>query len=77
VTKYQVNYVRRANEREDPKPWILPWLESACARKNEKLFLKVTVPTIENKVKYKKLDRFCRKHVDLAKNRYYKKQFDM
>ena len=69
--------VRRANEREDPKPWILPWLESACARKNEMFFLKVTVPTIENKVKYKKLDKFCRKHVDLAKNRYYKKQFDM
>ena len=27
--------VRRNNERQNPKPWILPWLEDACARKND------------------------------------------
>ena len=24
---------RRKNEWQNPKPWILPWLEDACARK--------------------------------------------
>ena len=25
--------IRRQNEKQDPKLWILPWLEDACARK--------------------------------------------
>ena len=27
-------HVRRKNERLNSKPWILPWLEDACTRKN-------------------------------------------
>ena len=33
---YPLNHdkrTRRKNERKNPKPWILPWLENACARK--------------------------------------------
>ena len=26
------NHIRRKNERKNPKPWILPWLEDACSR---------------------------------------------
>ena len=28
----KTNTNRRKNERSNPKPWILPWLEDACAR---------------------------------------------
>ena len=34
-TAYELksNHTRRKNERHNPKPWILPWLEDACSRK--------------------------------------------
>ena len=35
--KLKANRNRRAHERSKPKPWILPWLEAAGARK-QKLF---------------------------------------
>ena len=68
------NKVRRNNERANPKPWILPWLGNACARKQNAyhLFVKST----ENKAKYEKLDLFCEKRVDLAKTKYRKAYFD-
>ena len=61
---YPLNHdkrTRRKNERKNPKPWILPWLENATA---------------ENKTKYDKMNEFCDKHIDIAKLRYRKKYFD-
>ena len=65
---------RRKNERLNSKPWILPWLEEAIARKQNLYFQSVTNPSV--KTTYKKYQKFCDKHVDLAKKRYYKKFFD-
>ena len=68
--------VRRKNERKDPKPWILPWLEDACARKQDLYEIFVTQPTPANKIKYDKMNAFCKKHTDLGKAKYHKKYFD-
>ena len=43
---------RRKNERKNPKPWILPWLEDACERKNDAYHKKIMSPTPENCAKY-------------------------
>ena len=67
---------KRKNERKNPKPWILPWLEDACARKNKLYIDFVKKPTEVEKVRYDKLDKFCRKHVDLAKQKYYTNFFN-
>ena len=68
------NRVRRKNERLKSKPWILPWLEDAIARKQNLYFESVTNPSV--RITYKKLQKFCDKHVDIAKKKYYKKFFD-
>ena len=77
-TAYPLNSKRkrRKNERINPKPWILPWLEDACSRKNRLYHEYVKKPTPENKLKYDKLNAFCKKHVDSAKTKYYKSQFE-
>ena len=54
----------------------MPWLEDACARKNNLYYEFVNVPTVENKAKYDKMNEFCAKHIDVAKLRYRKKYFD-
>ena len=72
----QKNRARRKNERKNPKPWILPWLEDACARKQDLYHLSVTEPTAENKAAYKKMNKFCEKHKKIAQKKYYKKHFE-
>ena len=67
---------RRKNERHKPKPWILPWLEDACSRKNLFYHEFVKEPSTENKTRYDKMNEFCSKHVDLAKSKYYRKYLD-
>ena len=64
--------IRRKNERLDPKPWILPWLEEACARRQTVYHEFVKTPTPENKAVYDKMNKFCDKHIDLAKAKYRK-----
>ena len=64
--------IRRKNERLDPKPWILPWLEEACARRQTVYHEFVKTPTPENKAIYDKMNKFCDKHIDLAKAKYRK-----
>jgi hypothetical protein len=59
-------------ERADPKPWILPWLEEACARKQNLYHLKVTNPSGKNSATYDKMNKFCKKHKIIAEQRYYK-----
>ena len=67
---------RRKNERQNPKPWILPWLEDACARKKTLYHKFIKEPTAQNKTVYDKMNVFCKKHVKLAKAKYYKKYFE-
>ena len=75
---YPVNSkrIRRKNERIKPKPWIFPWMEEACARKNRLYHTFIKNPTIINKVKYNKMKKIVDKHIKLAKNKYYKKYFE-
>ena len=68
--------VRRKNERVNPKPWILPWLEDAIARKDNLFHESVKRPTVENIATYKKMNEFCEKHKKIAQEKYYKKYFD-
>ncbi len=70
------NRVRRNNERVDPKPFMLPWLEDACARKQNLFHVSVSNPTVANISAYKKMNKFCEKHVNKAKDKYYKNYFD-
>ena len=46
--------IRRRNERKNSKPWILPWLEDACARKNKLYHDFVKNRSPQNKAKYDK-----------------------
>ncbi|KAL5253023.1 hypothetical protein ACHWQZ_G015697 [Mnemiopsis leidyi] len=71
----KLHKVRRKYERADPKPWILPWLEAACNRKNLLYFEKVKNPSQKNCLIYDKMKKFCEKHVNLAKEKHYKKLF--
>ena len=67
---------RRKHERLLPKPWILPWLEDACDRKNCLYHVWVKNPTSANEMKYKKMKKFVDKHIKLAKRKYYKNYFE-
>ena len=64
---------RRKNERKNPKPWILPWLEDACARRKQLFHDKVKTPSALNIAAHSKIDKFCNKHIDKAKLSYNKK----
>ena len=67
---------RRKNERRDPKPWILPWLEDACARRKQLFHKKIKEPSIVNIAAHTKINKFCNKHIDMAKKNYYKQFFE-
>jgi len=77
-TAYPLNNqrIRRKHERVDPKPWITPWLEEAFHRKNLLYVDFAKEPNIQHKVKYEKMNKFCEKHKNKAKIKYYKKYFD-
>ena len=67
---------KRKHQRKNSKPWILPWLEDACARKNKLYYEYVRNPTTENNVKYNKMKKFVKKHIQLAKKKFYNKYFE-
>ena len=80
--KYRESYERNfpkklktPQKRKTDKVWILPWLQCACDRKNKMYRKFIDNPTIENKMKYRKLKKFVEKHVKLAKRRYYSAYF--
>jgi len=68
---FKQSSVRRKNQRKNPKPWILPWLEEACERRQNIYHNYVTNPTPANKRKYVKIKKFVDKHIIKAKNKYY------
>ena len=67
---------KRKKERIEPKPWILPWLENACDRKNRLYKDWVSHPTDKNYQSYKKMKLFCNKRINKAKAKFYKNYFD-
>ena len=67
---------RRKKQRQNPKPWILPWVEEACDRKNNLYSQFIKEPTTPNKIKYEKMKKFISKHIKLSKNKFYKSYFD-
>ena len=71
----QCDRKRRKHERVTPKPWITSWLEDATHRKNQLYLTSVDNPTAQNKATYDKMRKFCDKHIDIAKAKYYKKYF--
>lgn len=66
----------RKKKRKCDKAWILPWLQTACDRKNEMYKTFIKRPTVENEKKYKDMKKFVEKHVKLAKQRFYKTYFE-
>ena len=70
------NRERRKNERANSKPWMLPWLEVAIARKEDLFHKSVKHPTAENINAHKKMKKFCENHVLKAKSKHTKKYFD-
>ena len=70
------NRQRRPNERAHPKPWMLEWLENCIARRDKAYHDYVNEPTDSNRQKHENLKKFCTKHVDLAKKKYYTKFFN-
>ena len=81
-TKYHEIYEKhfptkppKKRKRKCDKPWILPWLQGACDRKNRfyKEFIKH--PTLSNKLKYIKMKKFVTKHIKKAKRKYYQNYF--
>ena len=71
-TKYNTN---AKVQRNTTKPWILPWLQSACDRKNKLYNNYVKHRSIENKTKYDKMKKFVEKHIKKMKNKYYTEYF--
>ena len=75
---YEKNFPKKTKtpkKRKNDKPWILPWLQSACDRKNNLYKLFVKHPTVENETKYKKMKKFVTRHVKLAKRKFYDSYF--
>lgn len=67
--------VSKNRKRKTDQPWLLPWLQGACDRKNKLHKKFVKKPSIENETQYKKLKNFCAKHVKKAKYAYYSNYF--
>ena len=75
---YENNFPKKSpkkRKRKSDKPWILPWLQGACDRKNKFYKEYVKHPTINNKIKYLKIKKFVAKHIKIAKQKYYKNYF--
>ena len=72
----KVAATRRKKQRKHPKPWVQPWIEEACDRKNKLYHKYIKDPTTPNKLKYVKMKKFVAKHIKLAKNKYYKSYFE-
>ena len=75
---YEKNFPKKSpkkRKRKCDKPWVLPWLQGACDRKNRFYKEYVKHPTANNKLKYTKLKKFVAKHIKRAKFKYYQTYF--
>ena len=63
TNRENINKNRKSKPRRDTKPWILPWLQDACERKNKLYREYIKIPTVQNKTKYTKMRKFVDKHL--------------
>jgi len=79
-THYTTTYPttrKKANDRKgEGKPWIMPWLQEACDRKNSLHDDFVKTPTTENKDKYTKMKKWVDKQIHIRKKKYYSGQIE-
>ena len=54
----------------------MPWLEDACARKNNAFHTKITNPSPKNTANYNKYKKFNDKHIVLAKKKFFSDYFE-
>ena len=64
------------NRKEEGKPWIMPWLQEACSRKNDLYSVFITSPTPENKEKYLKMKKWVENQKYKCKKNYYSNQIE-
>ena len=75
---YDKNFPRKISKKgkhRRTKPWLLPWLQNACARKNRYYKDFIKIPTEVNKSRYNKIKKFVAKHIKKAKHTYYENYF--
>ena len=69
--------LRKCNNRKgEGKPWIMPWLQEACDRKNSLYDDFVKTPTTENNDKYIKMKKWVEKQLNTRKKQYYSQQIE-
>ena len=64
------------NRKGEGKPWIMPWLQEACERKNSLYDDFVKSPTTANKDKYIKMKKWVEKQLNTRKKQYYSQQIE-
>jgi len=64
------------NRKAEGKPWIMPWLQEACSRKNNLYDIFIKHPSAENKENYKNMKRKVDKHLYKSKKNYYSRQIE-
>ena len=81
-TKYREIYEKhfphkkkKIKKRKHDKPWILPWLQGACDRKNKLYKTYIKNPTPINHANYKRVKKFVTKQIKKAKREYYSNYF--
>ena len=68
---------KKCNDRKaEGKPWIMPWLQEACKRKNACYHKYMKSPTYDNKLAYKKMKKWVEKQIYIRKKKYYSDQIE-
>ena len=62
---------RKKYRKAEGKPWIMPWLQEPCDRKNSLYSNFVKTPTTENKDIYTKMKKWVDKQIFTEKKRCY------
>jgi len=69
--------IKKCNNRKaEGKPWIMPWLQEACSRKNDLHTKFVKNPSPENKAKYLKRKKWVEKQLYKSKKNYFSNQIE-
>ena len=64
------------NRKASGKPWIMPWLQEACDRKNQLYSEFIKNPSTVNKAEYTKMKKWVEKQIYIRKKKYYSKQIE-
>ena len=65
------------NRKEEGKPWIMPWLQEACKRKNKLYTDFIETPSTELKAAYTKMKKWVDKQINIRKKEYYSRQIEI